>query len=82
MNQFTWHLCDSCGQRLPWSKPKAVKPISEMSDEELAARFVGLEPKKQSFFFSEEGKKVRWITFGVISTVLGEIVARIFHMPF
>jgi len=82
MNQFTWHLCDQCGQRLPWSRPKKAKALSEMTDEELAARFVGLEPKKTPYLLSLEGRKALWIIVTVVSLILGELLNRVFGLPF
>jgi hypothetical protein len=73
-----WALCDSCGQRLPWAPPKKLKSLSELSDEELAARFAPsrepVTPAWATFLKTWPGK----FTLMLVSSVIWEIINKLF----
>lgn len=77
LNEFTWQLCDGCGQPLPWARPKQAKPIDQMSDDELAARFVGVTPREPHYLTTRQGKKVLWVVLAVVGTLISIVLQRL-----
>lgn len=59
-NERTWVMCDACGARLPWAPPEKAKlQMSEMTDEQLFARFVPPPQKREPLFLmSHRGRPV------------------------
>ena len=77
MNERGWALCDNCAERLPWAPPPlAPRKVSDMTPEELEARFANLPKREPSFLTSR--RNIYLIIFGVslLIDMLWELLKR------